>query len=387
MFRSFFQAGFEGSTGYNRHGEWIDQIAATQHDLLVDADYRLLRGAGLLTARETVRWPLVDRAAGARKYEFASIDPFLAASEKHGIELIHDLFHFGYPEHIDLFSADFPKQFADYCHATAGYIRAQTPGPYYFTPVNEPSFFSWAAGEVGLFGPHARGRGWELKLKLAEAAIRGIDAIRAACPDARIVNADPLCHVVASPRTEGRGGGQAAVDYFNDHVVFQSWDLLCGRLTPELGGSPRHLDIVGVNYYWTNQWEVGERGEWSAALDCADPRRARLSELVGKVWRRYGADMMIAETSDVDGRRAVWLRELARETELILDEGMPLHGVCLYPILGMPEWHARNEWTQMGLWELRPEAGKLKRVLHSPTLQALQEAQKRIRASSPAKNR
>ena len=31
MFRSFFLAGFEGSTGYNRHGEWFDQVTATGH--------------------------------------------------------------------------------------------------------------------------------------------------------------------------------------------------------------------------------------------------------------------------------------------------------------------------------------------------------------------
>ena len=39
MFRSFYLAGFECATGYNMHGEWIDQIAATEHDLHVDADY------------------------------------------------------------------------------------------------------------------------------------------------------------------------------------------------------------------------------------------------------------------------------------------------------------------------------------------------------------
>ena len=35
MFRSFYLAGFECATGYNMHGEWIDQIAATEHDLHV----------------------------------------------------------------------------------------------------------------------------------------------------------------------------------------------------------------------------------------------------------------------------------------------------------------------------------------------------------------
>ena len=47
---------------------------------------------------------------------------------------------------------------------------------------------------------------------------------------------------------------------FNEQVVYQSWDMLAGRLMPELGGSRRHLDIIGVNYYWTNQWEHGRPG-------------------------------------------------------------------------------------------------------------------------------
>jgi len=367
VFRSFFHAGFEGATGYNRHRQWIDQIAATQHDLFVDEDYRRLREIGILTVREAVRWPLVDKQ---RRYDFSSVDPFLAAGGRHGIEIIHDLFHFGYPDHIDLFSADFPARFADYCFAAASYIAGQTGGKCYFTPVNEPSYFSWAAGEVGLFAPHAVGRGWELKVRLIEAAIQGINAIRAACPSARIVNVDPLCRVAVphgAPELRGE------VENFNSSVVFQSWDMLSGRLLPELGGSPRHLDIVGINYYWTNQWEWGSAG---VPLAVDDPRRAPLGALLRSVWERYGNETVLTETSDLNELRAVWVREMAGEVEMLLDEGMPLHGVCLYPILGMPEWHAPHEWTQMGLWELAHSDGKLERVIHEPMMEALREAQR-----------
>ena len=76
MFRSFFHAGFECTTGWNRHGEWIDQIAATQHDQFADEDYRLLGEVGIRTVREAVRWPLVDRSG---RYDFASLKPMLAA--------------------------------------------------------------------------------------------------------------------------------------------------------------------------------------------------------------------------------------------------------------------------------------------------------------------
>ena len=63
-----------------------------------------------------------------------------------------------------------------------------------------------------------------------------------------------MCRVAAPT---GRIDFEEAVEDFNERLVFQAWDMICGRLFPELGGSPRHLDIVGINYYWTNQWEWG----------------------------------------------------------------------------------------------------------------------------------
>lgn len=367
MFRSFFQAGFEGSTGYNRHGEWFDQVAATQHDLLLDEDYARLRQIGIRTVREAVRWPLLDRGG---RYDFSSLGSLLEASKRHQIEIIYDLFHFGYPRDLDPFSRHFIERFADYCHAAADYICRRVDAIHYFTPVNEPSYLAWAAGEVGLFAPHQRGRGWELKVRLVEAAIAGINAIRAVDPRARMVNVDPICHV-AAPRDKPEW--QRAVDEFNNEVVFQSWDMLCGRLLPELGGSRAHLDIVGINYYWTNQWEWGRPG---VALSRDDERCHALAELVGAVSRRYGAEMLISETAEVGDRRGAWVRELASEVEKILAERMPLRGVCLYPILSMPEWHARDEWTRMGLWDLVRKNGRLARVADEAMMSALRRAQR-----------
>jgi beta-glucosidase/6-phospho-beta-glucosidase/beta-galactosidase len=365
MFKSFFIAGFEGSTGFNRHREWIDQVSATQHDLFVDADYARLREVGIRAAREVVRWPLVDLNGG---YDFSSLQGFLEASQKHDLEIIYDLFHFGYPQHIDLFSDEFPQRFAEYCYAAASFIAENNPGVCYFTPINEPSFFSWAGGEVGQFAPHETGRGYELKVQLIKATIEGINAIRAACSRTRIVNADPLCHVVAP---FNRPDLQAEVEAFNSQAVFQAWDMLSGKLLPELGGSPQHLDILGINYYWTNQWEWRSNG---APLSDTDPRRCSLRDLVRSVWKRYNADMLITETSHVGNMRSVWLRELTAEAEAILNEGMPLKGVCLYPILGMPEWHQRDEWTLMGLWDLIANEERLERILHSPMLETLHQA-------------
>ncbi|MDB6110448.1 MAG: hypothetical protein JWR69_2198 [Pedosphaera sp.] len=369
MLRSFYFAGFECATGYNMHGEWIDQIAATQHDQHVDADYRRLREVGLYAAREAIRWPCVDVRG---RYDFRSVLPFLEASRKHGIELIWDLFHYGYPEDIDLFSNEFPKRFADYCHAAARFIRSAQEEPYYFTPVNEPSFMAWAAGDKGRFAPHCRGKANDLKIALALAGIRGIDAIRSVIPEARMVNVDPVCQVVPPADRPDLAG---AAEHFSQTAVFESWDMLCGRLLPELGGSRAHLDIVGMNYYWTNQWEMGKDEQ---PLSDDDPRRVPLRDLVRRVWERYGGELLITETAHVDGMRPVWLDYVAGETKALLAENIPLRGVCLYPILTMPEWHARHQWTPLGLWDLDHQQTTLHRKIYQPLLESLRNAQGRI---------
>ena len=362
-------AGFECSTGWNSHGRAIDQIAATQHDRFLREDYRLLKQAGLYVAREGVRWPLIDRDG---EYNFDSLQAIMEASQQHGIELIYDLFHFGYPQYLDLFSPAFISRFADYCFEAARCVVAGSDGPYYFTPVNEPSYFAWAAGEAGLFAPYATGRGPELKRRLIQAAIQGINAIRAVCPSARFVNADALCRVVAPP---GNAELQRHADEFNSVAVFESWDMLCGRKHPEYGGSSSHLDIIGINYYWTNQWQIDQRG---IPLAEGDPRRWPLHKLVKSVSRRYEADLIVSETSHINDMRAPWIHEVVREVKLIQKENLPLHGICLYPILGMPEWHDESLWTRMGLWDLVEVDGRLERVPYMPMLDALEKGQRRL---------
>jgi hypothetical protein len=84
---------------------------------------------------------------------------------------------------------------------------------------------------------------------------------------------------------------------------------------------------------------------------------------------------MITETSHIGENRGPWLHEVVRASEALLSEGAPLRGVCLYPILGMPEWHARDVWTPMGLWDPLshddPAAG---RQVCEPMLAALRSA-------------
>jgi hypothetical protein len=101
-----------------------------------------------------------------------------------------------------------------------------------------------------------------------------------------------------------------------------------------------------------------------------------LRDLVLKVWERYGGEVMITETSHIGERRGAWLREVAQESEALLLDGVPLRGVCLYPILGMPEWHEPEVWTPMGLWDpVCRQSPSGDRLICQPMLDALQSAQ------------
>src|SRR5687768_4976438 len=194
LFRSFWMGGFESACHINRKGRRLDMIASTQHDRFIEQDYAQLLQFGIHTVRDTARWHLIEQRPGT--YDFSSLDPQLDAARRHGIQVIWDLCHYGWPDGLDIFSAEFVDRFAAFSRAAAWHLRERVDGPLLVTPINELSFFAWAAGDVGWFHPFGEHRGAELKRQLVRAMIASIDAIRGVDRHARIVTAEPLINVV-----------------------------------------------------------------------------------------------------------------------------------------------------------------------------------------------
>jgi len=373
LFQSFWMAGFESACHINRRGERLDMMAATQHDRFVDDDYARLRTVGITSARDTVRWHLVERHPGT--YDFTSVAPMVAAAQQHRLQIVWDLCHYGWPDDLDIFTPSFVDRFARFCGATARYFREQSDDVPFYTPINEISFFAWAAAEVGWFFPHAQGRGGELKRQLIRACIAGIEAIWQVDPRARIATVEPLIHVVA-PRHRPDLADEAA-RYRESQ--FEAADMLAGALAPELGGHPRYLDIVGVNFYHDNQWEQpgGEKIHWH--LLPRDPRWVPLHVLLLEVARRYQRPLFIAETSHVGSGRAEWLRELTDELLATFAAGVRPEAVCLYPILDRFEWDDPSHWHNSGLWDLRHDAdGTYRRVVNREYVAQLRRSQQAL---------
>src|SRR2546423_7418447 len=185
IFSSFWMAGFESACHINRTGTRLDMLAATQHDRFGDADYARLRQVGITSVRDTVRWHLVEQRDGS--FDFATVDALLRAAERHGIQIVWDLCHYGWLDGLDIFAPEFVDRFARFCRAVARHVREHSSAVPLYTPVNEISFFAWAAGEVGWFYPYGQGRGGELKRQLIRACIAAIDAIWDVDHRARIV--------------------------------------------------------------------------------------------------------------------------------------------------------------------------------------------------------
>jgi beta-glucosidase/6-phospho-beta-glucosidase/beta-galactosidase len=295
----------------------------------------------------------------------------LQAARETGVQVIWDLCHYGWPDGLDIFSSEFPERFARYAHQAALVQREHGDGPGYFVPLNEISFFTWAATRRLIY-PFARGRDNELKHQLIRTALAGVDAIRSADPEARIVFAEPLIHIVP-PKKRPNVKGPAAAKHESQ---FEAFDMIAGRQMPELGGAERYLDIIGLNYYASNQWEVpgGHKLHWDAGSN--DPRWMPLHKLLAQVYERYHRPLFLAETSHYGSGRAAWLEEVTCEGRQAIQNGIPLDGICLYPILDRFDWNNSKHWHHSGLWDLKRERnGHYRRVLNEPYAQALKAAQ------------
>jgi len=368
IFPTFFLSGFECSTFLWKDRKRRDLVAETRHLECADQDYAILADLGIGVAREGVPWPMVDKGDS---YDFSLVEPFLEAQRTHKVLPIWDMCHYGYPDRLDPFRDDFFEAFGAYCGAFAKHVAERGKGPHFFTPINEITFFGFIGGEWGWVAPYRNTKEdrFELRKRLCQAAIVGVNAIREVIPDARMMHVDPLVLVVP-PEDRPDLADEAWHETFED--TFYAWDILAGKKHPELGGSPEVLDVVGVNCYSFGQMEFQENGPHKA-LGPKDPRIKPLCELLRLAWDRYHRPMIIGETSGLREGRPAWLNDVMEESLAAVREGIELHGVCLFPGVDMPDWH-KGGWLHNGICDL--EGPEMKRVPYPPYVDELRKWQR-----------
>ena len=357
LFRSFVHGGWECSSHRLANGRRLDLLAATGHDAHAETDYRQLAALGITVLREGLRWHRIERRPGL--HDFASWTPMLQAARRTGAEVIWDLLHYGWPDGLDIWTPGFVDRFAAFARAAARHFREATDAVPFWCPVNEISFFAWAGGDVAYLNPFAHGRGFELKVQLARAAIAAMHELRAVDPRARFVHCEPLIAIQHDPAT---GRPRCEAEACHD-AQYQACELVSGRLWPQIGGDPSFLDIVGVNYYPRNQWI--HRGP---LIDAGHPLHRPLSDLIFEIHARFGRPVIVSETGTEGDCRADWLSGIAAEVRRARVRGVPVEGICLYPVANHFGWDD-DRLCENGL--LGHEVRDGTRTVHAPLQQAV----------------
>ncbi|MBC6991254.1 amine oxidase [Hymenobacter sp. BT491] len=383
-FHSFWMAGFECTDQLNAFGNRVDFLTLTGHLQLLHEDYQRLNQFHIRTVREGIRWSQVEKQP--YQYDWSTVQTLLDAGQALGVQQVWDLCHFGYPDDLTPLHPMFARRFGALCRAFVDFYRSQRPDDVLIvTPINEVSFMSWLGGDVRGTSPYCVGQGWEVKYGLMRAYIEGVAALRETDPSIRIMTTEPLIHIAARPGAS-RTTRQRMAEY-TDHQ-FQSIDILAGRLCPELGGKLEYIDILGFNFYYDNQWMLDpyERIGW--ADQPAHPQWKPLRQLLLMAHQRYSSPIVLSETSHPGVDRPKWLNYVVQECAAAVQQGVPLQGVCLYPIIDRPDWDFLDNWHRSGLWdaELRPD-GPPHRVLHQPYAEALLLGQQQMAAALEAATR
>ena len=323
----------------------VDELAASDHLARQDDDLAAVAALGVRWWRYGMPWRLTEPEPGT--YDWSLWDRALAACERHGLEPIVDLCHFGLPDHYAGFcDPRWVDGFARYVDA----FLARYPEPRFFTPVNEPSITAQCSGLWGIWNDRRASRADHL-VALAHVVLADVEAIARVDADRGgwWIGAEGFgCHVAATPDDEP--AAQEAREL--EHLV---WDLRFGvdpyRSTADVAdhvpavvldriaaAAVGHDRVVaGHDMYPVSVHVHGER----AAPLTIDERVAAYEAEARRWHARYGRPFWVAETSNLgldvaDGPR--WLDALVGGLERLRADGLPVRGICWYSRGDQVDW-------------------------------------------------
>lgn len=363
-FSSYFIGGFECADHLNRSGERVNLLKETEHHLRTEEDYRLLLDIGITSVREGIIWSVVEKIEG--EYDFSEVLNRLKIAEKLGIQVTWDLIHFGYPDGLFPTHPKFCERFENLTRAFALFYKNNCLQPLLVCPINEISFLSWFSGEARGTVPYAVGNGWDIKYHLCKAAIKSIEILKMEIPSCTIVLVEPLVKVLADENSTPED-----LRRINEYQ-YEAVDIISGRMCPELGGKEEYLEILGANYYWNSQWTGADH-----SLAWPDPQKNRMPfhKMLEELYERYKKPIFISETGHFGVGRVEWIEEITEECFITMKSGIPIWGICIYPVTDRPDWDNLSSYSHCGIFDLD---GLGNRIRHEEYVQSILQLQKKF---------
>lgn len=357
MFRSFAWGGFEAASHLRADGERVDTLQGSGHERWAMLDGAILRALGVRTIREALRWHLV----GEGERDWSSARAQIAAARAHGLQVVWDICHWGLPEGMNVMAPDWPRRLADFAVDAAAMLQREGCEVAGFVPVNEISFWAWAGAEVGGFSPYLENRGSELKRQLVAGHLAVAQALRAAGHTTPIMVCEPLIWVL--PASDAGEDVVAAAAFIQSSHEAVGWILQA---------DPAAIDVLGLNFYPHNQWQLKGKRVMSS-----DPRWRPLATLLEDVAARFALPIVLTETGAEEPMGDDWMAEVMREVAVAVSRGVPVQGVCVYPVADYPGWDNGRHCPcgplglRRGLRFVRPGQAAAMRALQRSRLRVL----------------
>ena len=351
----------------NRVGDvYQDQVRRSGHHDRSD-DLDLLADLGIRTLRYPVLW---ERTApnSADELDWQWPDERLNRLQELGIQPIVGLVHHGCgPQYATFDTPAFERELPRYARRVA----ERYPWVKAYTPVNEPLTTARFAGLYGFWYPHGNSdrQFVDILLRQVRATVQAMAEIRQVQPDAQLVQTDDLGYVHCTP------GIQYQADFENCRR-WLTWDLLCGRVTPDhalwkylrkAGATERNLwyhvdnpcppSIIGVNHYVTSERFLDEEiAAYPSHLFATNGRhtyvdteivraapedRLGVKKLLLQAWERYQIPLAITEAHlgcEVDEQKR-WLGEVWQQADAARRQGADVRAVTAWALLGLYDWH------------------------------------------------
>ncbi|HVN64842.1 MAG TPA: family 1 glycosylhydrolase [Candidatus Binataceae bacterium] len=339
----------------------VDELALSRHLENQDADLAAVASLGIRIWRYGMPWRLTERAPG--DYDWTLWDRAIAACERHGLNPIIDLCHFGLPDHYAGYGD--PAWVSGFIRYAEAFL-ARYSSPRWFTPVNEPFITAFNSAMLGIWNDRLRTPG-DFATALCHCVLANLEVnarIRAG-RDGWWVGAEGFVCAVA-PRPEDIEAAERI-----EATAWSVWDLHFGLpLSPKIEPDFAQVDprirrridelasrknvIAGHDFYPVSVIAIGE-----ATNDWAVERRIDAYESCARRWhQRYGVDFWVAETSNLSlpaGRQENWLTALTSRVGKMRREGLPVRGICWYSRGDQYDWDSGliepvGKVTEVGLF-------------------------------------
>ena len=331
-FRGEVLLGFDTRRYRSRRGDWVDNAVLSGHDRLAAHDYSRAAALGVTSVREGARWPAVERQPW--QYDFGVLARRVREARARGLRIVWSLLDGDWPDDVDPMRPEFVRRFAGFARAFARFLRdeCEPSQPQWIVPVEQIGVRAWRGGAVAHGAPYLEERGFELQVQLVRAALAATDALRIVIPQARMLCLEPLFHVAAHPDRPHEVEAALAATARRNHAI----DMLLGRRWPQLGGEPRHVDIVGLTYYPDHQWYYAGPAYPGPAIPPGAPGWRPVRELLLDVAQRHERRVLVAETGRDGPLAAIWFCYVCSEVRRAMLAGATVAGVGVYPAVACP---------------------------------------------------